>query len=83
MTQPGEYMCRPVGLFHIMLTMDLSQRYKQAIKHRTLYKSQLACYLYMYVTVGNKLKYTVQTTIPALGCYTNLINNDYPDYMHK
>jgi hypothetical protein len=56
-TQPGKYISRPVGLFHIMLTMDISQRYKQTIRHHTLYKSRLRCYLRnficeWYVTAG-------------------------------
>jgi activator of HSP90 ATPase len=37
-TQPGECMDKPVGLFHIMLKMDMSQRYKQAIRHHTCIK---------------------------------------------
>jgi predicted DNA-binding protein (UPF0278 family) len=61
-TQLGEYMSRPpVRLFHIMLTMDMSQRYKQAIRHHILSKSQLTCYLHRqqsphWVVIGILIK---------------------------
>jgi hypothetical protein len=54
-TQPGEYMSRPVGLFYIMLTMDMSQRYKQAIRHHTL-KSYVSIPLYRMLNSTSKYK---------------------------
>ena len=41
----------PVGLFHIMLTMDISQRYIFTDRH-TFYKSPLTVEMLLHVTAG-------------------------------
>jgi hypothetical protein len=55
-TQPGEYMnvlCRPVGLFHIMLTMDISQR--SWYFYRLSYLVQKSVDMLLHVLTAGKL----------------------------